>query len=377
MTCHHNEHNEHNYVRELELAAEIGQSLLTENQSLKNEIVNLNELLTEAELNAKAACSKAMLVDRQRTLMKKQMVDLEQQVQKLSKQDVAPDVKLQETRAHSTNIKNNPPHNDTSQFDDLAQRCAAAQCHSQDLKKQLVSMQTAYEDAACEVVQLQESVQRHAVREEELASVFVEQSAICKDLQSELEESRKHLEGCSKENEILTQQAERFREIITEKQLQKNALVEQCRQIQTQTTMLLINAGRYDRSENIADELKGAGPQQARDEPTTQGAKKRPRRKSLLEQADEASEKRAGELAAAKQEIQREKRELLQLLVKILQAKGGAGAALTEVSSQIKKETGKGWGGHWGKRHGALLQFLNQHPEMFSAHMKHGVCLCF
>jgi hypothetical protein len=38
-----------------------------------------------------------------------------------------------------------------------------------------------------------------------------------------------------------------------------------------------------------------------------------------------------------------------------------ANMSMVELSSRVKKRTGKAWGGHWSKRHGALLHFVQTH----------------
>ena len=63
-----------------------------------------------------------------------------------------------------------------------------------------------------------------------------------------------------------------------------------------------------------------------------------------------------------KEALQRERRGLAALVVEILAAhqRGSAGASMSiaELSTRIKLRTGKAWGGHWAKRHGPLLRFL-------------------
>ena len=38
-----------------------------------------------------------------------------------------------------------------------------------------------------------------------------------------------------------------------------------------------------------------------------------------------------------------------------------ANMSMVELSSRVKKRTGKAWGGHWSKRHGPLLHFVQTH----------------
>jgi len=285
--------------------------------------------------------------------------------------------------------------NTTSNNDDTIERCHAAERKAEGLQNQLTQMELKFKASQLQLSKLQQQENLHLAKEEEMANVFAEQSAICTEMQVELEENRteaeksrqqvkeitKQLEGCLVENEILTKQAKELREIITEKQCQKNALVEECRQIQLQTTMLLINAGRYDKTGERAGGLKEECKEKADGPADEKGPRKQRKRKSWVQQKEEACTRRAAARATSHQEVQQEKRSLLQLLVSILErhceADSSEAISLAALSTRIKQKTGKGWGGHWLPKHGSLLHFLRQHPEMFDVNIRSGVKLRF
>merc|ERR1711865_405339 len=213
-----------------------------------------------------------------------------------------------------------------------------------------------------ELVQLKEEEETRSRQDLKKSAAYVQKEQEVEALTASLAQS-------AEENKILVEQASDLRSIITEKQFLKDAVVDQCRQIQMQTTMLLINAGRYDSpKENKAEKRPAA----------VESSKKR---KSLVEHVDEKNTQRAAEQAAMQKRIQREKCEILQMVLSILQAhertNENTALSMAALSSQIKFTTGKGWGGHWGKRHGTLLQFLQQHKEIFDANFRSGVTLRF
>jgi len=371
---------ERQYVQELELAARIGQSLLSENQDLKQKVKQMADSLAEAQLHAEGFASKMSSMEKQRWELKNKLRELEEEI---ADSRETPTVKHSNHVAIQTSIgiEKLDVGEDSGEIEELRQRCEVADTEIEDLRRKLRSIENDFDDKLCEIIHMKEQLAKTASREDELAKVFGEQSNICSELQAEVENSRKQLEGCKTENDILTKQSFELREIITEKQLQKDALVEQCRKIQMQTTMLLINAGRYDKMDSVAsvaDEIKAtqrASTQSASTNSLRGCERKRVKRKTVQEQMSEAHARRTAALAASRKEVLHEKRTLLHLLVQILQTHRDL--SLSSLSSKIKQETGKGWGGHWSRKHGPLLEFLRQHPEMFHAHVRSGVQLRF
>jgi len=374
-------------TRELDLAAHIGSSLLAENEELKRDLELMQEHLEESRLNVDSATSQARAANEKCASFKKRLLACE------TKKDTIADTKEVGFVAHTFTSESHCNSDET----DSALKSLEAEILilQQKLQKEVVAksgLEIKLQDLRNEFKQY---MQDEEIRlREELVHLRQEEGARAKEdsqksaayaqKQREVEELAAMFAQATEENEILVEQASELRTIITEKQFQKDEVVEQCRQIQMQTTMLLINAGKYDQrgnrdSTNSAETTPNTAPKQA-----VENSKKR---KSLVQQVDEANMQRATEQAETQKRVQKEKREILQMLLSILRAheretltgtgSKATGLSMAHLSTHIKAMTGKGWGGHWGKRHGTLLQFLQKHPELFDANFRSGVTLRF
>jgi regulator of replication initiation timing len=391
-----------NIEQELKLAAKIGSSLLEENQTLKTALEVSKAQLEEYKLNAETTTSKNIVLEGRCRTLKQKLTELEtcmRQHTNHKEKNMGLICNLAETKIRSVT-----PTED----------CNLQQQQMAELKRKLEDavnfkylLEIQLENLKEEVKNYMDEEERRVreelvqLREEEASRVFEETKRAIEhdDALATIEKLKRESISYIEENKILSAQAGELRAIITAKQFEKDEVVEQCRQIQLQTTMLLINAGKFDRDSKAAD--PPFTPQSKKSKTASAGTasnsgsnsatipvETRKRRKSLVEQIEDNNARRAAQQEVLQRDIKREKREILQMLLAILRKQGVSaadttdttdtdkrGLSMAELSGHIKQASGKGWGGNWGKRHGALLQFLKKHPGLFDVNLRSGVTL--